>query len=408
MPPPIYRAVSLTGITQIIASAGSHYLPAVIALPASRGLDIPPAILFAGFSVAFGVSALAGPLAGKLVDRLGGRPVLMLSNIIFALGLTMLGFADGVWSVLLAYAILGLGMATGLFEVAFAAIVRLFGKESRNPITGVTLIAGFASFVGWTVSVYIEQHWGWSAVCWFWAAINLLIGLPLNALLPSPVNMNTEENEAPAAKASTPPAPASAVANNAPTAQTTPAPTPTRYTDFLLAFVFAANSFVGMGLMIHMPNLLVGMGLPIAMAFTIGALVGPSQVLGRLLDFFFMRRWHPLVSTRLAALTHPLAAGLLLIFGAPLAMAFVILHGIGNGILIISRGTLPLAIFGTKGYGHRQGWLMMPSKFAQAAAPFLFGLALTDWGSNVLWLSWSLGFLVFIALCLISTKYRPT
>jgi MFS family permease len=417
MPPPIYRAVSVTGITQIIASAGSHYLPAVIALPASRGLEISPAILFAGFSVAFGVSALAGPLAGKLVDRLGGRPVLMLSNIIFALGLTVLGFAEGIWSVFFAYAILGLGMATGLFEVAFAAIVRLFGKESRNPITGVTLIAGFASFVGWTVSVYIEQNWGWSAVCWFWAAINLLVGLPLNALLPSPVNMNAEASTAPATATTTtntPPS-TSTTSTKQPTVspatdsspQATPAPKPSRYTDFLLAFVFAANSFVGMGLMIHMPNLLVGMGLSVAMAFSIGSLVGPSQVLGRLLDFLFMRRWHPLISTRLAALMHPLAAGLLLIFGAPLAMAFVILHGIGNGILIISRGTLPLAIFGTKGYGHRQGWLMMPSKFAQAAAPFLFGLALTDWGSNVLWLSWSLGFLVFIALCMISTKYRP-
>lgn len=153
--------------------------------------------------------------------------------------------------------------------------------------------------------------------------------------------------------------------------------------------------------------MLEGMGVPLALAFTIGSLVGPSQVLGRVLDFFFMRRWHPLVGTRLAALTHPIGGALLLAFGAPFAMAFVILHGIGNGILIIARGTLPLAIFGTKGYGQRQGWLMMPSKFAQAAAPFLFGLALTDWGSNVLWLSWSLGLSVFIALCLISTKYRP-
>lgn len=395
----IYRAVSVTGAAQVIASAGAHYLPAVIAIPASRELSLSPAILFAGFSVALGVSALAGPLAGKLVDRFGGRPVLMLSNLIFALGLTGLGFAQGMWSVLFAYAVLGLGMATGLFEVAFSAIVRLFGKSSRNPITGVTLIAGFASFVAWTVSVYVESIFGWSGVCWFWACVHILVGLPLNAMLPGPLSVNTE---------TTPQA-----QTNAPTATTgaappvEPAPIPSQYTAFLLAFVFAANSFVGMGLMIHMPRMLEGMGVPLALAFTIGSLVGPSQVLGRLIDFFFMRRWHPLVSTRLAALTHPIGGALLLAFGAPFAMAFVILHGIGNGILIIARGTLPLAIFGTKGYGQRQGWLMMPSKFAQAAAPFLFGLALTDWGSNVLWLSWGLGLSVFVALCMISTKYRP-
>lgn len=399
----IYRAVSVTGAAQVIASAGAHYLPAVIAIPASQELALSPAILFAGFSVALGVSAIAGPISGKLVDRFGGRPVLMLSNLIFALGLTCLGFAQGMWSVLFAYAILGLGMATGLFEVAFSSIVRLFGKSSRNPITGVTLIAGFASFVAWTVSVYVESKLGWSGVCWFWACVHILVGLPLNAMLPSPLSPSAElalktdtgkTEQSSSASPVTPPTPEAA-------------PTPGKFTAFLLAFVFAANSFVGMGLMIHMPRMLEGMGVPLALAFTIGSLVGPSQVLGRLIDFFFMRRWHPLISTRLAALTHPVGGALLLAFGAPFAMAFVILHGIGNGILIIARGTLPLAIFGTKGYGQRQGWLMMPSKFAQAAAPFLFGLALTDWGSNVLWLSWGLGLSVFVALCLISTKYRP-
>jgi MFS family permease len=385
----IYRAVSVTGAAQVIASAGAHYLPAVIAIPASRDLGLAPAVLFAGFSIALGVSALAGPLAGKMVDRFGGRPVLMLSNVIFALGLTFLGFAEG--------------MATGLFEVAFSAIVRLFGKSSRNPITGVTLIAGFASFVAWTVSVYVESKFGWSGVCWFWACVHIVVGLPLNALLPSPLSPSAEIALNAASTQKETPAPESAGA-----APTEPAPIPSKYTAFLLAFVFAANSFVGMGLMIHMPRMLEGMGVPLALAFTIGSLVGPSQVLGRLIDFFFMRRWHPLVSTRLAALTHPIGGALLLAFGAPFAMAFVVLHGIGNGILIIARGTLPLAIFGTKGYGQRQGWLMMPSKFAQAAAPFLFGLALTDWGSNVLWLSWGLGLSVFIALCMISTKYRPT
>ncbi|MCM0035007.1 MAG: MFS transporter [Burkholderiaceae bacterium] len=398
----IYRAVSVTGAGQVIASAGAHYLPAVIAIPASRELALSPAILFAGFSIALGVSALAGPFVGKMVDRFGGRPVLMSSNLIFALGLTCLGFSEGMWSVLFGYAILGLGMAAGLFEVAFSAIVRLFGKNSRNPITGVTLIAGFASLVAWTVSVYVESKFGWNGVCWFWACVHILVGLPLNALLPSPLSTSAVTT----AVSNTPLPSASASSSSPPI--TDPAPIPSKYTAFLLAFVFAANSFVGMGLMIHMPRMLEGMGVPLAVAFTIGALVGPSQVLGRLIDFFFMRRWHPLVSTRLAALTHPIGGALLLVFGAPFALAFVILHGIGNGILIIARGTLPLAIFGTKGYGQRQGWLMMPSKFAQAAAPFLFGLALTDWGSNVLWLSWSLGLSVFVALCMISTKYRPT
>jgi hypothetical protein len=111
-----------------------------------------------------------------------------------------------------------------------------------------------------------------------------------------------------------------------------------------------------------------------------------------------------LIGTRLAALAHPLSAIALLIFGAPFAAAAVALHGLGNGILIISRGTLPLALFGAYGYGQRQGWLMMPSRFAQAASPFVFGLALTAWGENVLWLSAALGLSIFGALCLIPIR----
>ncbi|MFY9347539.1 MAG: MFS transporter, partial [Orrella sp.] len=142
----------------------------------------------------------------------------------------------------------------------------------------------------------------------------------------------------------------------------------------------------------------------VALAFTISSFVGPSQVVGRLIDYFYMQRWHPLISTRWAAACHPVAALLLMIFAGPIAFVFVLLHGIGNGILIIARGNLPLAIFGANGYGRRQGWLMMPAKLAQAAAPFLFGLALTQWGAHILWLTLALGLSVLVALCLISTQ----
>lgn len=298
----IYRAVGFTGIAQVLASAGSHYLPAVTVIPASKDLGLSPATIFAAFSLALCVSALAGPYVGRLVDRFGGRPVLMMSSVSFAIALTLLGFSQGLLSVLIAYAILGFGMACGLFEVAFATIVRLFGKESRNPITGVTLIAGFASLVGWTTSVYIESKFGWRGTCWFWAATHVLIGLPVNALVPKP-DATTTLKPTPAAASEAATASATAT-TTAPVVQQGPG----KYTGVLLAFVFAASSFVGMGLMTHMPRMLEGIGVPLAVAFAIGAFVGPSQVLGRLLDFFFMRRWHPLISARIAAFAHPVGA----------------------------------------------------------------------------------------------------
>lgn len=400
------------GLAQIIASAAAAYLPAVISVQAANAMSLPNVALFAGFSMALVISALLGPFAGRLVDRLGGRPVLMLSNIFFAVSLVTLGFAQGLWSLILAYTFMGLGLATGLFEVAFAALVRLFGKEARGTITGLTLIAGFASFVGWTVSVWVEAQYGWRGVCWFWALVHLCIGLPLHALMPTPTLASARKTDAQSDDSQPRPFSTSITTTTITTTTTTQAtvdvdPRQRRkaiITGILLAYVFAASAFVGMGLMMHLPRLLQEMGVAVALAFTISSLVGPSQIVGRLIDYFYMQRWHPLISTRWAAVCHPIAAVLLMIFSAPMALVFVLLHGVGNGILIIARGNLPLAIFGSNGYGRRQGWLMMPAKFAQAAAPFLFGLALTEWGANILWLTLAFGLSVMGALCLISSK----
>ena len=395
-----YRAVSVVGLAQIIANAASHYLPAVIAITASQELGISNDLFFAGFSLALAISGFAGPVSGRLIDKLGGRPVLMLSNVVFAIGFALLAVAPGPGLFFISYAVLGLAMAMGLFESAFSAIVGLVGKNSRNSITGVTLIAGFASVVGWTSSVYVNTQYGWREVCWFWALLHLFVALPLNALLPKVTPSISKASSNSDTSINTPAAStAKASANKTPkTAQAE------RFVGVLLALVFALSAFIGMGLMAHLPRLLQAMGVPLALAFSVGALVGPAQILGRIFDFAFMRKLHPLVPTRIAALAQPLASILFVALGAPMASAFVILHGLGNGILIISRGTLPLAIFGAHGYGQRQGWLMMPSKFAQAAAPFLFGLAFAHWGSGVLWLTCALGLSIFVVLCLIKKQ----
>jgi len=398
----VSRTVTVVGIAQIIAYAAANYLPAVIAIPASREMGLSSTTIFAGFSLSLAIAGFCGPLAGKLVDRLGGRPILILSNIIFAIGFLLLGFANNLALLLVAYAILGLGMAAGLFEVAFSSIVRLFGKNSRNAITGVSLIAGFASVAGWTLSVYVESRFGWRSVCWFWAGMHIFIAMPLNALIPAAPKSTTPD---------TPPEIKPTTSSQTISLNTQPKAEPItahhaadRYTTLSLAFVFAASSFIGMGLMSHLPRLLEEIGVSLVLAFTIGALVGPAQIIGRILDFMFLGRMHPLIGTRIAALAHPVGAIALLFFGAPVAALFVVLHGLGNGILIISRGTLPLAIFGAQGYGRRQGWLMMPARFAQAVSPFLFGMALTEWGTNVLWFSCALALCIFAALCCIKIR----
>ena len=173
---------------------------------------------------------------------------------------------------------------------------------------------------------------------------------------------------------------------------------PSLTTTALLAYVFAATWFISTAMAAHLPSLLQQAGSTLAVAVGVAALVGPAQVAGRLLEFGLLRRVHPLLSARLAALTHPVGAAALLLMGPVAAPVFALLHGAGNGILTIAKGTLPLVLFGAQGYGARQGWLMMPARLAQAAAPLAFGLALQRWGAQALWLTWLLGLSSLAAL----------
>jgi len=169
----------------------------------------------------------------------------------------------------------------------------------------------------------------------------------------------------------------------------------------LLALVFAATWFISTAMAAHLPRLLQAGGASMATAVAVGALVGPAQVAGRLLEFGLLRRVHPLLSARLAATLHPLGAALLILLGAPAAAAFALLHGAGNGILTIAKGTLPLVLFGPQGYGHRQGLMMVPARVAQALSPWLFGLLLDFWGVQAMWFSAAVGLLTLVALLML-------
>ncbi|GCL65619.1 MFS transporter [Pseudaquabacterium pictum] len=375
--------VAALGTAQTLAWASTYYLPAILAAPMARELGVSTPTVFAAFSGALIVSAFVGPRAGAAIDRHGGRPVLMLTSIVFALGLAGLGLARDVVGLFAAWVVLGIGMGSGLYEAAFASLVRLYGKDARSSITAITLIAGFASTVGWPLSAVLEAEYGWRAACFTWAALHLVLGLPLNALLPIARKAAPTATDAPM-EVGTHLSPSSAPESQMPTV--------------VLSFVFAATWFISTSMAAHLPQLMLAAGATVATAILVGSLIGPSQVAARLLEFGLLRRVHPLLSARLAAAAHPLGVALLLIAGPVAAPLFGVLHGAGNGILTIAKGTLPLVIFGPQGYGLRQGLLMVPARVAQALAPWLFGMALDVWGTGALAVSGGLGLAALLAL----------
>jgi len=366
------------GVAQTIAWGSTYYLPAILATPMARDLDVSPIWIFVAFSAAMVISAIVGPWAGAAIDRHGGRPILMAANLVFAAGLALLGAAPNLPVLFLAWAMMGLGMGLGLYESAFATLAGIYGKAARSPITGITLIAGFASTVGWPVTGLFEAGFGWRGACFAWAAIHLLVALPLNAILPQ----GTQTPHAAAASGEA----------------STPEPGVPRTALYLLAFVFAATWFCSTAMAAHLPRLLEASGASAGVAIAAGALIGPAQVAARLAEYGFLQRFHPLISARIACLTHPLGAAVLLALGGPGAYAFALLHGAGNGVLTIAKGTLPLALFGPVGYGLRQGLLNAPARVLQAFAPIAFGAALEAWGAHAIWLTAGLSLAALVAL----------
>jgi MFS family permease len=366
------------GTTQTLAWASSYYLPAILADPIARDLGVSSNWIFAAFSASLVISALLGPRIGRQIDLVGGRSVLSISNLTLAAGLALLGFAYSIAMLIVAWLLLGIGMALGLYDAAFAALGRIYGDAARRSITGITLIAGFASTVGWPLTAWGLQNIGWRDTCFAWALAHIVIGLPLNFFM------------LPAVKGA-----------KAAVAASTKPHIPIDRTMILLAFTFAAAWTVTGAMAAHLPRILEAAGATALQAVAAGALIGPAQVAARVVEASLLTRYHPLFSTKLACVTHPIGAVIVLLGGGAAASVFAIFHGAGNGVLTIARGTLPLAIFGPQNYGYRLGIIGAPARMAQAAAPLAFGLLIDTMGSRILIVSSALSLSALLALSLL-------
>jgi predicted MFS family arabinose efflux permease len=374
--------VIVLGSTQTLAWASSYYIPAVLADAVTRDLGISSNSFFAAFSLSLLISAAVGPKVGRTIDAVGGRNVLALSNAFIAAGLVALACASSQAWLWGAWLILGVGMGLGLYDSAFATLGRIYGADARSAITAITLIAGFASTVGWPLSAWGLGTIGWRNTCLAWAAAHVLIGLPLNLCLPK--------------------------AETAVLSANGPVHAHIRWdcTMLLLAFSMAAAWMVTAAMAAHLPRLLETFGATSAQAIAAGMLIGPAQVAARLVEAGVLKRFHPLLSARLATTAHPMAAALLALIGSGAAGLFALLHGAGNGILTIARGTVPLAIFGPESYGYRLGLLGAPARIAQAAAPLLFAFLIEHAGTWTLAVSAGLSLAALAALLAVSPM-RP-
>lgn len=338
------------GIPQIIGWGSGFYLPAILAVPISNSLGIKSETFFWAFTFSLMVSGLLGPRVGRTIDRIGGRRVMPFGNLVFAIGLAVMALSTNTWMLFIAWGITGLGAAVGNYDAAFATAVRFMGQKSNPVIAGITLFSGFASSVSWPITSYLLEQFSWQAAVWFWAAMHILVAMPIHLSIPKVETKEVSLATGPIRKI---------IKNRF------------KFDSLIVVFalIFALEGFIVTGINTTLPLITSSLSSDNSLTMIAVVILGPAQVLSRVLLMAIGKYLSPIQIATISVIAHPLGVILLLLFGESAILAFVILQGVGVGLNPYVRGSLPLIFFGSDRYGQRQGYVMMPSKFISALSP---------------------------------------
>lgn len=356
---PVAAVVAL-GVTQIIGYGTLYYSFSILAPDMAAHFSWSSEWIFGALSVALLIGGLTAPWLGALFDRIGAGRVMTIGSATAAAALVACAMAPGKATFVVALIAIEVAANLVQYGAAFALLVQLRPQVAQRSITYLTLIAGFASTIFWPVTAALHAHLSWQNVYLVFAALNLLVCLPLHAWLSHGATRRK-------ATSSTLPARTEGIL------------TPElRFIGFTLMVAgFSLQSLVGSAVLVHMVPLLSGLGLGTSAAL-VGTLFGPSQVLSRLINMAFGRNLPPLRLALIAAALLP-AGVLVLVLTAPSvpgAMLFAVIFGMGSGLLSIVTGTLPLTLFGSDGYGKLQGKMMSARLIVSAIAPFVLALSM--------------------------------
>jgi MFS family permease len=368
--PLIARGIVLRlGLSQLICWGVSYYLVGVFGAAIAADFGWSRDIVYGGFSMALLATGLASPFTGRLIDRNGGRGVMTAGSAIMAAGCVGLALSRGLASYYGAWIVIGVAMRLTLYDAAFAALARIGGPDARAPIAQITLLGGLASTVLWPIGEGLAHFFGWRGAVACYAGFAALT-IPLHLAIPHGRYGDGGTAAARDARRQ----------DHRPLAAT---PADRFFAGALYALIATVANFLNSGMSAHMIGILAGLGLAASASVWIATLRGVGQSLSRGGDVLFARRLNPLTLNFAAALLLPFSfvAGLFSADSASAALAFAFSYGAANGILTITRGTLPLILFDDRTYGAFVGRLLVPSFLLSAAAPLAYALVIEHFGA---------------------------
>lgn len=387
------RVVVALGLGQLISWGATYYLIGGFGEQIGADLGWSRDIVYGGFAAALLVMGLTSPLVGRLVDRRGGRDVMVAGAVVNAIGCAGLALSHEVGTYFAAWIVLGLGMRLTLYDAAFAALARIGGPDARRAMSGITLLGGLAATVFWPLGHILSEHFGWRIGLLGYAAC-VLLTIPLSLMTPTRRYGGSSDPGAAA--------PRQPLASD---------PRQVAVGGGLYAVIMTGANFLNAGMSAHMIAVLAGLGLSATVAVWIATLRGVGQSAARLCEVLFGGRMDPLALNLLACLIMPLSfvAGLFSGSSKEMAIAFALLYGACNGILTITRGTLPLILFDHRSYGTIVGRLIVPSFILPAGAPLIYAMVIDRVGNaGALYLSIGLAIMTLLAAVMLKLLFSKT
>ena len=382
------RAIWAIGCGQLVNWGVLYFGFTVLLVPLEQFLGAPRWLIAGAFSLGLLVSAIAAPAVGRLADR-GQGPAVMQAGGLLAAGL-LIGWAaaPSIATTYLAWALLGVCMASILYEPVFAIVGRAFsdGDERMRAIATVTVMGGLASTVFLPGASAIVDQFGWRA-----GAITLGALVAVTTVIVGRLAFRDLEWSASTIR--------EAILDRS-DARSGSAPFPdlNRF-----AFVFAISSIVNSAVASNMIAALIDRGFAATTAATVAGSFGIMQLPGRLLmtNRAFSPRPIALIVFSFALQAVGLAA--LMLQGGVAVTAGVMIFAAGAGLTTLARSYWVLHRFGAERAGQANGIIARAQQIARAGGPVTAAALAASTGYTIVFAMLAI-FLVIAALTALAPR----
>jgi MFS family permease len=333
------------GITTIISYGTSQYLFGVLVVPISSSLHWNRASVSGAYAVGLIIAGVLGVPIGTLVDRWGAR-LLMSSGSALA-GLALIGLAQmhALWQFYLLWSGgVGLAMALTLYPVTFTVVANWFVRKRGAALAVLTLVGRLSSPICIPLSGTLVAHIGWRATLVVLGLAQLLLALPLHALVlrrhPEDLGLSPDGAPVPAAHLKMP-LPGTSLHQ--------------ALRSFSFWMLTASLSLVTLGstvVFVHQVAFMIGRGYDPILAATLSGMLGLVSLPGRYVFNILSSRMS--AQTLLAISVVAQAVGMVVLILAPSLLwliLYVIIYGTAYGAFSPLRASVMADHFGRRAYG---------------------------------------------------------